>query len=160
MSAEDLLKPLPGAAGAFCRSAEFKTLSCDLASPLEVQKALMGRCWTCGTIWTTPPRPPQTFLGHVSYYQYTGRPVSIACKGLLRFRIVYKVLAGEDCPTRLHADALSATVVRDISKIRRCEIEYDSSQAFRTGDEFGAMEDTEVKVALNSKEVNCKVSRY
>lgn len=141
------------AASQFCSSPDFKKLTCGFASEAEQTTALGNQCLTCGTAFMgLAGQLPAEVAGSRNYNQYGVRPISLACKGPLVVRSVFKLVeqpqvkqspgwAGTDCTysALTHIDEAG----RGASPVVRCELELPSSGG------------SEAERALKAKEGRC-----
>jgi hypothetical protein len=136
----------------FCTSPGFKELKCGLASEAEQAATLKNQCPLCGTLFRKLPATlPAEVSGVDRYHQFAVAPISLACKGPVVVRSVFKMLdeppinkqagwAGTDCTNSalVHVDE-----TLDTAAVVRCELELPSSGG------------SEAERAVKGKEVNC-----
>lgn len=146
----------------FCASPAFKQLQCGWASQSEQDATLGSQCLYCGTLFQVPPKQlPATLTSHPSYNQYSTQVMSLACKGRVVVRSVFKItkqppvaktatLQGTDCTNSrlVYIEDTSAAEGGAASPIVRCELQLPSGSG------------SEVERALRAKEVNCHVCDY
>lgn len=81
-------------AKAFCAAPSFQGLKCGFASEGEVSATIKKQCPLCGTLyWGLPSKlPAEVEGGDRSYNQYGVELLSLACKGPVVVRSVFKML--------------------------------------------------------------------
>jgi hypothetical protein len=142
------------AASQFCASPDFKKLTCGFASEAE-QTAALKQCVLCGTRFRPlPDKLPAEITGNRNYnhWQTGAKPISLACKGPIVVRSVFKLVeqptvkqapgwAGTDCTysSLTHVDEDG----RGASPVIRCELELPSTGG------------SEAERALKAKEGKC-----
>eukprot|EP00775_Hariotina_reticulata_P006222 gene6222-6459_t len=141
-------------AKAFCQSPAFKQTSCGWVTKQEEAATLANQCVSCGTAYMDAyDTLPSTLETSASMYQIGQKVVSLACKGRVVTRSVFKFTqqpavtkedaqrsgwAGTDCTySRLFEVPSPGTPVV------RCELQLPSSGG------------SEVDRALKAKEVKC-----
>jgi hypothetical protein len=124
----------------FCASKEFRNLKCGIATPAEDEATLKNQCSLCGTLysglWGPVNNAPSQVSGVDRYNQHWVAPISLACKGPVVVRSVFKMVeqpaikqkegwAGTDCThsSMVHIDEGR----RDASAVVRCELELPSA---------------------------------
>lgn len=87
-------------AKSFCSSPDFQKLTCGLATDAEQDATLGDICLRCGSIARFAPRVlPAELRGDPIYFQRSIEPISLACKGPVVVRIVFKLLPDFKAPT-------------------------------------------------------------
>jgi hypothetical protein len=155
-------------AKAFCASPSFKNLQCGFASDAEVAATIKKQCPLCGTLYRGLPNKTQLPAevvgcpGGCSYNQLGTELFSLACKGPVVVRSVFKMLAeskltqeqarsygfdGTDCTnSRIELmDDEPTTKGGNASDVIRCELELPSGGG------------SEAERALKGKESKCWV---
>ena len=124
----------------FCDSRAFKKLKCGFASLAEQEATTekAGLCPYCGTLFTGEPHPPMAIIGHFSYYQLAKRIISLACKGRVVIRAVFKSDDGS---------CIKLDPYREGGDVRRCELRLP--RGYRS----------ETLAAVHSKEENCTLCK-
>jgi hypothetical protein len=142
------------AAKAFCESPRFKSLTCGFASDAEVEATTKAQCFACGTLYFPMPKDLPTVIHGVDRYnQYGIRLVSLACKGRVLIRSVFKMTAASPIIKRKGYEGINCTKssmvhvddehVEGGSPIVRCELELPSTGS------------SEEERALKAKETKC-----
>jgi hypothetical protein len=142
-------------AKAFCQAPVYKQTSCGWANEQEEAATGAKQCPLCGTTFIPVNNTlPSTLETSRSYYQIGQKVVSLACKGRVVARSVFKFTqqptvskedvqfngwAGTDCTYSRLLDVTS----RGRSPVVRCELQLPSGGA------------SEVDRALRAKEVKC-----
>lgn len=147
----------------FCKSPDFKKLSCGWATEDELAKT-SRTCNLCGTIWTgevkTLPYVFEPFNGYAS--SRSPRFVSLACRpGKLLVRAVFKMLTvqNDDVGVVLNLGWGSMnTLGSNESSVRRCDLELPPHEKAASPKDTRKSDTStsEIEAALRSKEVNCK----
>jgi hypothetical protein len=149
------------AAKAFCESPGFKSLPCAFACDTEAETTTKKMCYLCGTLYfPMPEHIPFEVSGVPKYPTYGVRLISLACKGPVVIRYVFKITSslaitkregyeGTNC-TRAslaqideHNTTDAYGSARNASPIVRCELELPN------------IGDSEEERAVKAKETNC-----
>lgn len=138
-------------AEAFCNGTEIKALKCDWAKDSEQNKVASGAF--AGTLWTGEPNPPQTLENGRSYYSIAAKVVSLACKGPLTVRTVFKYLPGSQGCSRLvlDTDTLGSTG-KSARTISRCQLRFTGAAATAANGTDAAA----IQAALAAPENSCQ----
>jgi hypothetical protein len=122
----------------FCASPGFKNLKCGLASQSEQEATLKNQCTLCGSTLFRglPTNLPTDVSGVERYVQWAVAPISLACKGPVLVRSVFKMVeqpavrkaagwAGTDCTDSALVQVDEGG--RRSSAVVRCELELPSA---------------------------------
>jgi len=152
-------------AKAFCAAPSFKNLKCEFASESEIAATIKKQCPLCGTVYRGLPSKnelPAEVEGVDRYNQWGTELFSLACKGPVVVRSVFKMLAepaitqerarsngwdGTDCTNSriVPIDDESTSKGGDASPVIRCELELPSTGG------------SEAQRAIKAKEGKCWV---
>jgi len=145
------------AAKQFCSSPDFRKLTCGLVSKAEGDATTKNQCPLCGNAYRgLPDKLPAEVAGVDRYYQFGVDVISLACKGPVVVRSVFKMLQepavrqqagrqGTDC-ANVYIDHLTDKLVSkggQASPVVRCELQLPATGG------------TEAERALAAKEGKC-----
>lgn len=141
----------------FCSSPDFRKMTCGFASDAEVEATIKKQCPLCGTLYRNlPDKLPAEVTGVDRYNQWGIRLISLACKGPVVVRSVFKILEeppvkqqpgweGTNCTNSalVQVDDKSVSEGGQASEVVRCELQLGTSGG------------SEVERALAAKEGRC-----
>lgn len=146
-----------GPAKAFCASPALRTTKCGVITEAEGKATIINQCPLCGTLYRAlPDKLPTEVEGVDRYNQYAIDVVSLACKGPVVVRSVFKMVDqveaskkpdwdGTDCSNaRLtYVDDTASSKGGSASPIIRCELELPNTGG------------SEAERAVKAKETKC-----